>query len=83
MLAVSGFASDVGFGACRSLGHAVGCTACGAIGTAGSFAAGRCASSGNIDGRQAAKAGRIVAAGTHATSEITHYSATPFILEYL
>jgi len=50
VLAVASFAADVGCGACGDLVHAVTCSTSGSIGTAGSFAAGRCASSGNIDG---------------------------------
>lgn len=72
VLTVTSFTADVGFGTCGCLVYAVGRTTCRAIRAAGSFTAGRCAASGNINRRQAAKAGRVITAGTHTASKTTH-----------
>lgn len=72
VLAVAGLAADVGRRACRGIICAVSCSAGGAIRPAGSFTAGRCTASSNVDGGQAAKARTVISTRMHATTKTIH-----------
>ena len=68
VLAVAGFAGNIGGGTCRLGGGAVGGRTARPVRRARRFAAGCGALAAHIDGRKAAKAGAVVAAGIDTTS---------------